>query len=68
MPGTVNMPQEVVVETMIYMMLGLWNDGFRKIIIVNNHGQLWMLETAIQEFCKRFQLPEYSGFWTGTVP
>jgi len=57
MPGTVNIPQEVVVETMIYTMLGLWNDGFRKIIIVNNHGQLWMLETAIQEFCKRFQLP-----------
>lgn len=57
MPGTVNMPHEVVQETIIYMMLGLWNDGFRKIILVNNHGHLWMLEAAIQEFCKRFQLP-----------
>ncbi|HWR22500.1 MAG TPA: 3-dehydro-scyllo-inosose hydrolase [Feifaniaceae bacterium] len=57
MPGTVNMPHEVVVETLIYMMLGLWNDGFRKIILINNHGHLWMLESAIQEFCKRFQLP-----------
>lgn len=57
MPGTVNMPQEIVVETLIYMMLGLWNDGFRKIILVNNHGQSWMIETAIHEFCKRFQLP-----------
>ncbi len=57
MPGTINMPHEVVVETLIYMMLGLWKDGFRKLILVNNHGHLWMLESAIQEFCKRFQLP-----------
>ena len=57
MPGTVIMPHEVVVETLIYMMLGLWNDGYRKIIMINNHGHLWMLESAIQEFMKRFQLP-----------
>ena len=38
-------------------MLGLWNDGFRKKIIINNHGHLWMLESAIQEFQKRYQLP-----------
>jgi len=57
MPGTVIMPHEVVVETLIYTMLGLWNDGFRKIILVNNHGHLWMLEAAIQEFMKRYQLP-----------
>lgn len=57
MPGTVVMPESVVRETVIYMMLGLWNDGFRKIILLNNHGHLWMLEAAIQEFMKRFQLP-----------
>ncbi|WP_258359226.1 3-dehydro-scyllo-inosose hydrolase [Moorella sulfitireducens (nom. illeg.)] len=57
MPGTIIMPKEVVEETLIYTMLGLWNDGFRKIILVNNHGHLWMLESAIQEFMKRFQLP-----------
>ncbi len=57
MPGTVMIPQEVVTETLIHVMLGLWNDGFRKIIIINNHGQLWMLETALQEFSKRFMLP-----------
>jgi len=38
-------------------MLGLWNDGFRKQIILNNHGQLWVLEAALQQFCKRYQLP-----------
>ena len=57
MPGTMMLPQEVVVEVLIHAMLGLWNDGYRKIIVVNNHGQLWMLETALQEFCKRYQLP-----------
>ncbi|MGA2381205.1 MAG: creatininase family protein [Spirochaetia bacterium] len=46
-----------MVETLIYVMLGLWNDGYRKQIIINNHGQLWMLETALHEFLKRFQLP-----------
>ena len=54
MPGTVIIPQEVVAEMLIYTMLGLWNDGYRKIILLNNHGQLWMLEDAIQEFMKRF--------------
>jgi creatinine amidohydrolase len=50
MPGTVMVAQEVVVETLIHVMLGLWNHGCRKQIIINNHGQLWMLETALHEF------------------
>ncbi len=57
MPGTVMLREHVVRELMIDVMLGLWNDGFRKQIIINNHGQLWMLESAIQEFQKRYQLP-----------
>ncbi|MGI6161489.1 MAG: 3-dehydro-scyllo-inosose hydrolase [Christensenellales bacterium] len=57
MPGTVIMPEEVVRESIIYTMLGLWNDGYRKIIFINNHGHLWMLESGIQEFCKRYHLP-----------
>jgi 3-dehydro-scyllo-inosose hydrolase len=57
MPGTINIPQEVVKEYLIYVMLGLWNDGFRKQIIINNHGQLWVLETALHEFMYRYQLP-----------
>lgn len=57
MPGTVIMPQEVVVETVVATMLGLWDDGYRKIILVNNHGHLWNLVTGIQEFCRRYQLP-----------
>lgn len=57
MPGTVIVREHVVRELMIDVMLGLWNDGFRKQIIINNHGQLWVLESAVQEFQKRYQLP-----------
>jgi len=57
MPGTVILPEEVVRETLVHVMLGLWNDGFRKQLIINNHGQLWMLESALQEFMYRYQLP-----------
>jgi creatinine amidohydrolase len=57
MPGTVVVREHVVREMMIDVMLGLWNDGFRKQLIVNNHGHLWMLESAVQEFMKRYQLP-----------
>lgn len=57
MPGTVIVREHVVREMMIDVMLGLWNDGFRKQLIINNHGQLWMLESAVQEFQKRYQLP-----------
>ena len=57
MPGTVIIREEVAKELLIDVMLGLWNDGFRKQIIINNHGHFWMLEAAMQQFCKRFQLP-----------
>lgn len=57
MAGTVIMSEEVVRETIIYTLLGLWDDGFRKIILVNNHGHKWMLEAAVQEFFKRYNLP-----------
>jgi len=57
MPGTVIIPQETVQEMLIYTLLGLWNDGYRKMILINNHGHLWTLVSAIQEFMKRYQLP-----------
>jgi creatinine amidohydrolase len=57
MPGTIVMPQDILAEQLIAIMLGLWNDGFRKIILVSNHGHAWTIVTAVQEFCKRYQLP-----------
>ena len=57
MPGTVMLEEETMRQSLINVMLGLWNDGFRKQILVNNHGHQWVLESAIQEFQKRYQLP-----------
>jgi creatinine amidohydrolase len=57
MPGTVPIRENVAREFLIDMMLGLWNDGFRKQIMINNHGHLWMLESAIQQLQKRYHLP-----------
>lgn len=57
MPGTIIIPDDVLVGQIMAIMLGLWNDGFHKIILVNNHGHQWTLVTAVQEFCKRYQLP-----------
>ncbi len=57
MPGTVIIEEDTMKELLINVMLGLWNAGWRKQILVNNHGQFWVLETAIQQFMKRYQLP-----------
>ena len=57
MPGTIPVRENIAREFLIDVMLGLWNDGFRKQILINNHGHLWMLESAIQQFQKRYHLP-----------
>ncbi len=59
MPGTVIIQEETAKHFLMDVMLGLWNDGFRKQIFLNNHGQLWVLESTIQDFQKRYQLPGY---------
>ncbi len=57
LPGTIVIQEDTAKAFLHDVMLGLWNDGFRKQIIVNNHGQLWMLESTIQDFQKKYQLP-----------
>ncbi len=57
MPGTIHLEDEIVKKNLIDVMVGLWNDGFRKQILVNNHGHSWLLEAAIQELQKTWNLP-----------
>jgi len=57
MPGTIHLEDDVVKRNLIDVMGGLWNDGFRKQILINNHGHLWLLEAAIQEMQKTWNLP-----------
>ena len=57
LPGTVVIQEDNTKALLHDVMLGLWNDGFRKQVIINNHGQLWMLESTIQDFVKKYQIP-----------
>lgn len=57
MPGNVIIGEKNLKNWMLDMMLGLWNNGFRKQIFVNNHGHFWVMESAVQEFMKEYQLP-----------
>jgi creatinine amidohydrolase len=59
MAGTVIVQEQTAKNFLMDVMLGLWNAGYRKQIFLNNHGQLWVLESTIQEFQKRYQLPGY---------
>jgi len=57
MPGTIHLEDEVLKRNLINVMVGLWNDGFRKQILINNHCHQWLLEAAIQELQKTWNLP-----------
>jgi creatinine amidohydrolase len=57
MPGTIVIPQDVARDYLVSVMAGLWNDGYRKQLYINNHGQLWVLESAVHEFFYRYQVP-----------
>ncbi len=57
MPGTIHLEDEVLKRLLIDVMVGFWNDGFRKIVLINNHGHQWLLEAAIQELQKTWNLP-----------
>jgi creatinine amidohydrolase/Fe(II)-dependent formamide hydrolase-like protein len=57
MPGTIHLEDEVLKRNLIDVMVGLWNDGFRKQILINNHGHQWLLEASIQELQKTWNLP-----------
>jgi creatinine amidohydrolase/Fe(II)-dependent formamide hydrolase-like protein len=57
MPGNVIVRPNIFKELIKDLMFGLWNDGFRKQILVNNHGHFWLVKAAVQEFCMQYQLP-----------
>jgi 3-dehydro-scyllo-inosose hydrolase len=67
--GTVMVNDEAFEQTILQVMYGLWNDGFRKQIWVNNHAHQNELEKAMKRFLNTYQLP---GFylaleWTRAV-
>ncbi len=57
MPGTIVVPEETFTGLLKAMIAGFWNAGFRKQILLNGHGQEYVIPTAIQQFAKRYQVP-----------
>ena len=57
MPGTVVVPEEDLAAYLRAVFAGLWNTGFRKMILLNGHGQDYVLPLAIHQFAKKFQVP-----------
>lgn len=66
MPGTIVIPEEVLADYLCYVFAGFWNAGFRKMIVVNGHGQDYVIPLAIHKFGKKWQVPGiilYTHFW-----
>lgn len=57
MPGTVLVPEDYFIGMLKSMIVGFWNAGFRKQILLNGHGQEYVIPTAIHQFAKHFQVP-----------
>jgi len=57
--GTVMVSDEAFEQTIMHIMYGFWNDGFRKMILINNHAQQNEIEKAVKRFMNTFQLPGF---------
>lgn len=57
MPGTILVPEEYFIGQLKAVMAGFWNTGFRKQILLNGHGQEYVIPTAIHQFAKIYQVP-----------
>lgn len=59
MYGTVMVSDDAFEQTIMHVMYGLWNDGFRKQIWINNHAQQNEMEKAVKRFMNTYQLPGF---------
>jgi len=57
MPGTIVIPEEVLAAYLRAIIAGFWNAGFRKQILLNGHGQDYVIPLAIHQFAKKYQVP-----------
>jgi len=59
--GTIPVSQSTLLHLLVDVMFGLWAQGLRKFIFVNNHAQHWLIVSAMDEFGLRYpELPYYS--------
>jgi len=57
MPGTVVVDDDDFKALIRAVMAGFWNAGFRKQILLNGHGQEYVIPSAMHQFAKKFQVP-----------
>lgn len=57
MPGTVPVDEDTFTAYVSSVIAGFWNTGFRKQILLNGHGQEYVIPTAIHRFAKKYQVP-----------
>lgn len=57
MPGTVLVDDDVFKGLVRSVMAGFWNMGFRKQILLNGHGQEYVIPSAMHQFAKKYQIP-----------
>jgi len=57
MPGTIVVDDDVFKAYVRSIMAGFWNAGFRKQILLNGHGQEYVIPSAIHQFVKKYQVP-----------
>jgi 3-dehydro-scyllo-inosose hydrolase len=57
MPGTIVVPEEDLAAYIRAVIAGFWNSGFRKMILLNGHGQDYVIPLAIHQFGKKYQVP-----------
>jgi len=57
MPGTIVVPEEDLAAYLRAVIAGFWNAGFRKQILLNGHGQDYVMPLAIHQFAKKYQVP-----------
>jgi len=59
--GTIPVSQTTLKQLLVDVMFGLWAQGLRKFIFVNNHAQHWLIVAAMDEFGLRYpELPYYA--------
>ena len=57
MPGTVPINENTFCDYIAQILAGFWNAGYRKVILLNGHGQEYVIPTAIHQFARKYQVP-----------
>ncbi|MEW5827134.1 MAG: 3-dehydro-scyllo-inosose hydrolase [Candidatus Bipolaricaulota bacterium] len=70
MPGTVIVPEDTFTALLRAVIAGFWNAGFRKQILLNGHGQEYVIPNALHQFMKTYQVPAVLAFvnWPTVIP